>query len=454
MKFLFGPDTEVNFIVNCAGSEETYECKGQIKPSESAIKLDVPRAAIKSYPITLHGTTKIIDKNESNVWTDAGYPVRWDHSEEKWLISYEYLVFGGLDKKQIDKSDRLKYGMEGATQYFHEFAKSLGVIRDSISEIEDDSRILKCRSGELSIELSFSVDESTQGSTGVEKVSDSSWFDKTKANHRSLSLEREFIPEVELQYDEAKDSHKLLSKIHQIPILFTLLSGLKVRPTNVRLDGNFVQFNTQKELDMTDFRWLPNRFINDKGEAEDVLKNWINTSFSPSINVYYETHGGDLTEIQKLKSYLHAIESAYRNLRDNTYYSDEEFQSVYEEITESVKEIADKDDYIAKMKHGDIKYSNQYSLRKILRELLDEYSLADKYYFGENDINRMVDTRNYYVHYDEVNENVVTDNRKLRNLYRKSRYLLEIMLLDKISNKDSSKIQTSLLETYNISHNE
>lgn len=81
-----------------------------------------------------------------------------------------------------------------------------------------------------------------------------------------------------------------------------------------------------------------------------------------------------------------------------------------------------------------LKYGNEFSLRKRLKEVYDKHSdIYDQFIKNkDNFVELTVNTRNYLIHFDKESNRNIAEGEDLYHLTEKLKNILEIMLLTKL----------------------
>jgi len=149
-------------------------------------------------------------------------------------------------------------------------------------------------------------------------------------------------------------------------------------------------------------------------------------------------------------SLIQAIESFHRRVYGGKYLPDEKYDKLYEVLVNGVPEDVESELKDRLMEY--LKYGNEFSLRKRLKEIFDKYKeILDKFIENKKDfIEKVVNTRNYFTHYDKELKEYAARGEDLYRLTQKLRMCLEICLLTEIG-FTSKEIKNSYFEKYKIS---
>jgi hypothetical protein len=143
-------------------------------------------------------------------------------------------------------------------------------------------------------------------------------------------------------------------------------------------------------------------------ELSVVLNNWFekNEILKPAIILYVATLSTDLGYSEfRLLNYAQALEALHRRVFGGKYLTDEEYKPVCQTLTDSIPESLERS-HRESLK-GRIKYGHEFSQRKRIKLLLDEVweDCLDEFIDNKNIfIDRVINTRNYLIHYDSTSE--------------------------------------------------
>jgi hypothetical protein len=139
-----------------------------------------------------------------------------------------------------------------------------------------------------------------------------------------------------------------------------------------------------------------------KDRFQVFIRNWFDKLEKLEF-IFEDLFRSDSVEY-RLLSLTQGLEQYHRNMfEEGKYLSDEEYQRVYEKLIEAIpKDISESfQEHLKKY----LKYANEFSLRKRLKEIFKKYyvvleglGLKEK---TEDIINNLVDKRNYYTHRDK-----------------------------------------------------
>ena len=178
-----------------------------------------------------------------------------------------------------------------------------------------------------------------------------------------------------------------------------------------------------------------------ENDLETYLDNWLSSgaAIEPVHNLYFSV-------VNNPKSYLEltflcftqALETYHRRRFGGKYQSDEEYhKGLYTAFLEVIPDGTDPD-FRESLKRGKLKYANEFSLRRCLKEIADEASkvVQEGFLASNRDrasfVRRVSDTRNYLTHYDLDLVSKAADIDELVELTDKARILLEMCLLREI----------------------
>ena len=130
-------------------------------------------------------------------------------------------------------------------------------------------------------------------------------------------------------------------------------------------------------------------------------------------------------------SLIQAIESFHQRIYKGEYLSDDDYNGVYKALVNAIPDI---DIDIKKSLENRLKYGNEYSLRKRLKEIFGKYQeILNGFIENKNSfIEKVVDTRNYLTHYDKDLKELAVSGEALYSLTQKLKILLETCLLSEL----------------------
>lgn len=226
---------------------------------------------------------------------------------------------------------------------------------------------------------------------------------QTEANKEILDDGREFYPPVEVRYQIA-DWRIDERTVHSFEMLFTL------------------------------------PIIQD--QVGTYLGNWISKSESlkPVYNLYFSTFYNPHQYLEsKFLSLAQAIETYHRRQIGGKYQTDVEYQNnLYQRFVDVIPPDLDKA-FKQSLREGKLRFANEYSLRKRLREIMDKVSsymhfgfIASKDSVREF-IDNVCDTRNYLTHYDPELKLKTAEGADLVRLAQRLKAILGICLLEEMA---------------------
>jgi len=180
----------------------------------------------------------------------------------------------------------------------------------------------------------------------------------------------------------------------------------------------------------------PYAFI--KERVVEVFNNWLEKSIllKPVYDLYFAiVYSSDLPLEFKFLSIVMALEVYHRRMVSNEDIPANEHERKIKEILSNTPE-----QYKNWLKEK-LEYSNEPSLRKRIKEI---YGMLENICYVTNLIpnkkdfvNKVVNTRNYFVHYDQSLENEASKGPELYWLIQQIKILVEICLLKELCFSDS-----------------
>lgn len=171
------------------------------------------------------------------------------------------------------------------------------------------------------------------------------------------------------------------------------------------------------------------------GRFESFLRNWFEKMdlLEPIYDLYFGTlYNPRMYPEHRFLSLIQAIESFHQRIYGGEYLSDENYKKVYDTLVNAIPNGV-KTDFKEGLENK-LKYGNEFSLRKRLKEILDKYQeILNVFIENKNTfIEKVVDTRNYQTHHDEDLKERSASGKELYHLTQKLKILLEICLLTEL----------------------
>jgi hypothetical protein len=186
---------------------------------------------------------------------------------------------------------------------------------------------------------------------------------------------------------------------------------------------------------------------------ESFLRNWFEKEdlLEPVYNLYFGTLYNPRMYLEhRFLSLIQAIESFHQRTYGGEYSSDEDYKVVYDALVNSIPEGV-RSGLKDRLKEY-LKYGNEFSLRKRLKEIFDKNQEILDGHIGNKKafIEKVVDTRNYQTHHDEELKERAASGEDLYRLIQKLKLLLEICLLTELG-FTSEKIKALFFKKYKMS---
>jgi len=168
---------------------------------------------------------------------------------------------------------------------------------------------------------------------------------------------------------------------------------------------------------------------------ESFLRNWFKKAdlLEPVYDLYFGTFYNPRMYLEhRFLSLIQAIESFHQRIYGGEYLSDEEYKPVYDALVNAIPDGVARD--FKESLENKLKYGKEFSLRKRLKEIFDEYQEILNDFIGNKIafIDMVVDTRNYQTHHDKDLKKRAAKGDDLYRLTQKLKVLLEICLLTEL----------------------
>jgi hypothetical protein len=179
-----------------------------------------------------------------------------------------------------------------------------------------------------------------------------------------------------------------------------------------------------------------------QGRLESCLSEWFSKAktLKPVLDIYFSVLYREQIYIElRFLSIVQAVESYHRRVWGGKYMSDDDFLSeLYPKLVQAIPADLDPG-FTQSLRRGKLRYANEYSLRKRLKDLARHLAGFLQFGFLVNTIvrdafiERVCDTRNYLTHYDpELVEKAATTGKEQYQLFEKLRAMLDALLLEQI----------------------
>ena len=246
-----------------------------------------------------------------------------------------------------------------------------------------------------------------------------------------------------------------------IGAFFSIIVGKYLCPTRIKVNIEYEGKHYEFKVFYRYFNKHSELFHNKRNSLEKMmpgLKNYLAafynfaTHYPLIIDNYLTLYKFDAILEYKFLSAVYSVESFSRYINPKHYYfSEADFENnCYKPLTEYINSNNSKflyttnKDYISRLTNS-IKYSNELSLRAILKHIFDDNKDIIEKIFSDNiraHIDKIVDTRNWYTHFTKELEPLAAKGYELVNLYKIIRVLFEVCLFKQLKMPEELIIQT------------
>lgn len=172
------------------------------------------------------------------------------------------------------------------------------------------------------------------------------------------------------------------------------------------------------------------RFSEIKDNAAEIFNNWLNAyeMIEPSLNLYFASKTGAHRYLNgKFLSLAQGLETYHRRTSNETLMDGEEYEALVSSILKACS--CDKQEWIS----GRLKHGNEISFRVRLKKIIEPF----KEHIGSSQvrskmISSIVNTRNYFTHYDESLKNDAASGHRLWVLCMKMEAIFQLHFLKKL----------------------
>ncbi|WP_393964455.1 HEPN domain-containing protein [Exiguobacterium sp. S22-S28] len=179
-----------------------------------------------------------------------------------------------------------------------------------------------------------------------------------------------------------------------------------------------------------------------KSNFGEIVNKWFESE--EKLDVVYDLFAGEyfgVTHITKsFSNLMQSIEAFHRRNQPGTLIKSEDYDLYLNKINDYIKNTAP--DRLKDKLIGSIKYGNEYSLRHRLIQLTDSLSSESRILiFGDESnikkfIQKLVDTRNYFTHYDEVGKSRIIESEKRIYAIQRLRLFMTMLLFKELGIKE------------------
>ncbi|MEE0025251.1 HEPN domain-containing protein [Methanobrevibacter sp.] len=269
---------------------------------------------------------------------------------------------------------------------------------------------------------------------------------------------------IKIKYGRETNIKQILKDITLIKkfLIFLMYNNTEIKRITCNIDNENYQLNEieiHSKLFNTDVDKL-NRHdilihIEEIKNKPYIFEKWfeINKKYKPLFDIYFMNF---LTTPYLEYQFLSNTQALEAYLRKNEQYEDNymsitEYENIKKEFSKFIEKLDISKDHKESLKSR-IRYGNEISLRKRLKELineLNEYKIINKLINGNKNklIVDIVDARNYFTHYDK-SSNYKKNNEKLLKLNYKLKILMELCILKELG-FENEFIDTKLEIKYN-----
>ena len=196
-------------------------------------------------------------------------------------------------------------------------------------------------------------------------------------------------------------------------------------------------------------------------QVETILNRWFDRAedLKPVLDITFSlVYQKSIYSEFRFLGMVQAIETYHRRRYGGKYMPDDVFlTNLYPSLVRAIPAELDAA-FKQSLKFGKLRYANEFSLRKRLRDLTNHLAEFLSFQFLKNIAERnefvemVCDTRNYLTHYDPaLKPKAMTSGRDLYILAQKLRFLLEASLLEEVG-FEASQINTLMLKNWNYAN--
>lgn len=280
------------------------------------------------------------------------------------------------------------------------------------------------------------------------------WFSYSGPSLRFFSKERSIRQKTlfEFNFTEDKDFDYVLKRIISLKNFISFALSIPTFITKITLFKKtlsekkkyFDVLIATNEFNQNQYSVSPHNmlfsFSDIKNKHQKIFSSWfnLNEELNPVFELYFQSiHNVYLGQENYFLNLMFALETYHRRTCKDEKFSLDEYILISSSLKKAVKVLNNKryEEWLNSL----LIYGNEISFRKRLRNILDgtHAKLLEKIPDKEKFISKILDTRNFLVHYDSslVSKIIKTDEFFPYNL--KLKVLLQLCLLQKLGFEDS-----------------
>ncbi|MBD2335566.1 hypothetical protein H6G64_00995 [Calothrix sp. FACHB-156] len=264
---------------------------------------------------------------------------------------------------------------------------------------------------------------------------------------------------LKLTPDKSESLDWYMKQFYEIQKLLTIMTGFPVDPIAFRGYGIDININKEQKIQEEfeiylqthnnfndNFENYPTQLLltvpHLRSQLSVIVNNWFRKAeiLAPAITLYVATISTRLGYAEfQLLNYAQALEALHRRVFGGQYMSDEEYTPISTILIDNIPNNLSKS-------HRDslksrLKYANEFSQRKRIKELLDQVweNCLTHFIHNKNEfIDQVISTRNYLIHYDESSASKAVFGSEIFYLAQRLKILLLTHILINIGNPQES----------------
>jgi hypothetical protein len=293
--------------------------------------------------------------------------------------------------------------------------------------------VIKSENGDLNVEFTYRVNASGDQ------------YSKFEINQTEL---------VRFIFKDAVHYNQALDEVYDFSNFLTLCIGKKVSCTSFMAKDIFgkdivLLFKLQEDNpDEVKEHEIVIKFSYIKDSFETCLQTWSlkKALLEPIIIYFVEAHENGFHVPMSFLKVVQALEAFSRRMKQNTIWPAKEFEEKVERILSQIQDDEDK-----KLISGVL--SNEPRLRQRLAELFaevkDVFEISSKK--RNSFINKIVNTRNYFTHFDESLKHQIFDVNTMYFITGYLKLMLRVLLLRELG-INNELIKQRMIDSQELTH--
>ena len=256
---------------------------------------------------------------------------------------------------------------------------------------------------------------------------------------KSTSISLKQIATINFSNEDGIQLDECMNLIHSFGNFLTLCTGKNAPPTSITLKENdcdnikiiYNLIDNISELEMNNYHYFLFKYVDIKDNFEKYIKTWFlkKEILSPIIYYFIDAHREEVFSEMSFLKLVQALEAFSRRIRNNFKVEQNEHNKIVNRILENILEPIDKE-----WLQSILRYSNEPTLKTRLKDLFNETNFILEINSSKRKkyIYKVLETRNYYTHFDKSKENIILNIEEMLASKEIFVIMLRIVLLKEL----------------------